>query len=335
PPIALAAMAFGRYFARVFPEISPLLPSCAVVVLVTLAHLKDLKLGSTFQNLFTLFKVVLIVVFIGAALLSRNPSPIDFAPSAADLDVVLGAPFGISLLFVMFAYAGWNAATYVTDEVENPATNVPRALFLGTALVLVLYVGLNWAFLASAPIADLSGQVEVGHIAAAAIFGPRGGQLMSSMLCIALVSTISAMVWAGPRVTQVMGQDYVFFRALAKTHPGGSPRRAILLQTAIVLVLLLTATFDVILVYTQFVLVLSSFLTVLGVFRLRWKAPDLPRPYKTWGYPWTPLAFVAISAVTMGHTLTTRPWESLAGLATIAIGLPIYWLSPKTGDGDA
>ena len=330
-PIALAAMAFGRYFSRVFPGVSPLVPSLAVVALVTLAHLRDLWFGSWFQNLFTVFKVVLIVIFIAAAMLVRSPSQIDFTPRAGDLEVVLGAPFGISLLFVMFAYAGWNAATYVTGEVRDASRNVPRALVLGTALVVVLYIGLNWAFLATAPIADLAGQIEVGHISAERIFGPAGGALMSCMLCLALVSTISAMTWAGPRVTQIMGQDFAFFRFFAQTHPGGSPRRAVLLQTAIAVALLLTSTFEVVLVYTQFTLVLSSFLTVLGVFHLRRKEPDLPRPYRTWGYPLTPALFLVISLVTMGHTLTMRPWESLAGLATIAVGLPIFWLSPRIG----
>ncbi len=331
-PIALAAMAFGRYWSRVSPDTSPLAASSIVVVLVTLAHLHNLRFGSVFQNVFTVFKVALILVFIGAALIAEGPSAISFAPSTGDLNVVLGAPFAISLLFVTYAYAGWNAATYVTGEVSNPASTVPRSLILGTGLVLVLYVGLNWAFLASAPISELSGQIEVGHIAAEHIFGTSGGALMSAMLCIALVSTISAMIWAGPRVTQVMGQDFAFFRALAATHPGGSPRRAILLQTAIVLVLLLSSTFEAILVYIQFTLILSSLLTVLGVFYLRRVEPDLPRPYKTWGYPITPLLFVAISLVTMGHTLIMRPWESLAGLATVVAGLPIYWLSPRIGD---
>ncbi len=330
-PIALAAMAFGRYFVRVVPGLSPVGLSCAVVAVVSLAHLRDLRLGSVFQNLFTVFKVVLILVFIAAAWLAGGPSQMDFAPRTGDLEVVLGSPFAISLLYVMFAYSGWNAATYITGEVANPEVNVPRALALGTGLVLVLYVGLNWAFLAAAPVSELAGQVEVGHIAAEKIFGNTGGQLMSAMLCIALVSTISAMTWAGPRVTQVMGEDFAFFRAFAKTHEGGSPRRAILLQTAIVFVLLLTATFEVVLVYAQFTLVLFSFLTVLGVFWLRRKAPELPRPYKTWGYPLTPLLFLAISLVTMGHTLVTRPGESLAGLATVAVGSLIYWLLPSRG----
>ncbi len=328
-PIALAAMAFGQYFARIVPGLPALGASCAVVALVTVAHLRGLRFSSSFQNVFTVVKVGLVLVFVAAAAFGERSAAIDFTPRAEDLDVVMGSPFAISLLFVMFAYSGWNASTYITGEVVDPAKNVPRSLVLGTTLVMLLYVALNWAFLVISPIADLAGQVEIGHIVAVEVFGQVGGRWMSAMLCIALISTISAMTWAGPRVTQTMGQDFAFFRAFAVTHHGGSPRRAILLQAAIVLVLLLTAAFEVVLVYIQFTLVLSSFLTVLGVFELRRKAPDLPRPYKTWGYPVTPLLFLVISLATMGHTLVTRPWESLAGLVTVAAGLPIYWLSPR------
>jgi basic amino acid/polyamine antiporter, APA family len=328
-PIALAAMAFGRYAGRVVDGLSPVAVSCGVVVLVTLAHLRDLRLGSAFQNLFTIFKVTLILVFIGAAFGASNPRPIDFAPGPADLEIVLGAPFAIALLFVMYSYSGWNASTYIMDEVRDSAVTVPRSLILGTLLVTVLYVGLNWAFLAVAPIDELAGKVEVGHVAAVRVFGEGGGRLMSAMLCVALVSSISAMTWAGPRVTQVMGQDLAAFRFLARTNAAGIPWRAVLLQSAIVVVLLVTATFEQVLVYIQLTLTLSLFLTVLGVFVSRWKHPDLPRPYKTWGYPLTPLLFLAIGLFTLGYTLKTRPLESLAGLLTVLAGLPIYLLSPK------
>lgn len=152
---------------------------------------------------------------------------------------------------------------------------------------------------------------------------------MSALLSIALVSTISAMVWAGPRVTQVMGEDYPFFGFLARTTKAGIPARAILIQSGLVLILLVTSSFEIVLVYTQLTLTASSFLTVFGVFYLRAKEPDLERPYKTWGYPVTPLLFVLISLVTMGWTLHERPRESLAGLLTLLVGLGIYALLPR------
>jgi APA family basic amino acid/polyamine antiporter len=328
-PIALTAMAFGRYFGRVVEGASPLAVSCAMVGAVTLAHLFNLRFGSYFQNLFTLFKVALILVFIAASLRVPSPEPLRFEPSVADLPVIWSAPFAIALLFVMYSYSGWNASTYITDEVEEPARNVPRSLLLGTALVMVLYVGLNWAFLTTAPISELEGKIEVGHVVAERIFGVGGGKVMSAMLCIALISAVSAMTWAGPRVTQVMGQDHALFRFLARTTPAGIPRRAILLQGAIVVTLLLTSTFEQVLVYIQLTLTLSSFLTVLGVFVLRRREPDLPRPYRTWGYPLTPALFLLISLFAMGYTLVDRPGESLAGLLTVLAGVPVYLLSHR------
>ena len=324
PPIALAAMAFGQYFGRVLPGSDALVLSCGVVLVVTAFHLVDLRTGSWFQNVFTLFKVLLILFLIAAAARHPNTSGMVFTPQEGDFGVLLGAPFAISLLYVMYAYAGWNAAVYVMDEVDEAERTVPRALWIGTALVTVLYVGLNWAFLRIVPVEELSGTLEVGHLAAARIFGETGGRWMSALLCVALVSTISAMVWAGPRVTQVMGQDHALFRRLAQTDARGIPKNAILLQSALVIVLLLTSTFEKVLVYAQFALALSSFLVVVGVFVARRRMPDLPRPYRVWAYPLTPLLFSLISLVTLGHALWSRPTESLASLLTILLGLPIY-----------
>ncbi len=212
---------------------------------------------------------------------------------------------------------------------------MPRALFWGTVTVMVLYVGIHWAFLTLVPTAELAGQIEIGHIVASQVFGTAGGKWMSAMLCVALVSSASAMTWAGPRVTQVMGQDFGFFRALAHTNRAGIPMRAILLQTAIVFAMLLTSTFEWILVYVQLILTLSSALTVYGVFALRRREPDLERPYRTWGYPVTPLLFLGISALAMVHTFARQPWESLAGLVTLLVALPVYWLSPRLTDASS
>ena len=327
-PIALAAMAFGGYLHRVVPQASPLAASCLLVVLVALVHLRDLRLGSLVQNLSTAFKIGLILVFIGVTAFKVGDAPaISFVPTAADLAAIFSKEFAVSLLFVMYAYSGWNASTYVIDEIDNPGRNVPLSLSFATAIVALLYVGLNWAFLVAAPANEMQGQLEVGHVAAAHVFGDRGGQWMSSLLCIALISSISAMTWAGPRVTQAIGQDYGFFRALARTNDHGIPVIAILVQTGLVLLLLLTSTFESLLVYTQFTLALCSAATVAGIFILRRRG--LPRPYSTWLYPVTPLIFLTLSVVMVLFTLKSHPKESLAGFATVILGLPIYWLSPR------
>lgn len=333
-PIALAAMAFGSYFRGVWPAADPTWVSCAIVLLVTAAHLRNLRFGSWFQNVFTVFKVLLILAFIAAAMVfaggSSGVRPPDFAPDSAAFAELASAPFAIALLYVMFAYSGWNASIYILDEVEDPRRTVPRSLVLATLVVTVLYTGLNWAFLVTAPVEEMAGQIDIGHVAARHMLGETGGQWMSGVLCLALISTLSAMIWAGPRVTQVIGQDYALFRRLARTNRNGIPVSAILLQSAFVLVLLVTATFQTLLIYTQFTLALSSALAVLGVFVLRRREPKLERPYRTWGYPVTPLIFLLISAFTVGFTLTNHPRESIAGLLTVLLGLPIYWSSPRT-----
>ena len=331
PPIALAAISFGEYFSRVVPGTSVLALSCGLVAFVTLFHLVNLRVGSSFQNVFTALKVLLIVVFIALPFVfSEVRSGIDFAPRGRDAALILSPPFGVSLLFVMFAYTGWNAATYVVSEVRDPTKNVPRALLLATAVVMVLYVGIHWAFLVTTPIDEIRGKIDVGHVVAARIFGEAGARWMSGILCVALVSSVSAMTWAGPRVTQAMGEDHRLFRALSRTTRAGIPVPAILLQSAIVFLMLVTSTFKSILVFVQVLLTLTSALTVAGVFVLRRRAPDLERPYRTWGYPATPLLFLGISVVALGYSLYQQPLESLAGFLLLAVGLAVYWLSPRS-----
>jgi basic amino acid/polyamine antiporter, APA family len=238
--------------------------------------------------------------------------------------------FAISLFYVMYSYAGWNASTYIVGEIRNPQRNVPISIAAGTLLVTVLYVALNAVFLHVAPIHELAGVMDVGHVAANHIFGATGGKIMSGLICLGLVSAISAMTWVGPRVAMTMGQDVRALAPLALQTAGGVPAAALFLQLAIVIMLILTASFETVLTYVQFSIQLSSFATVLGMMVLRHTRPDLPRPYRCWGYPVTPLIFLAISLWIMGYLLYDRPYQSLAGLATIALGVLIYFLSPKS-----
>ena len=335
PPIALAAMAFGEYFERVVPGSSPLVLSIGLVLLVSAANLWNLQVGSVFQNAFTAFKILLVVVFAVIAFVYGEGHGVQFTPQPGDWQALLSAPFAISLLFVMYAYTGWNAATYVIDEVRDPGHTIPRALGLGTLLVTVLYVALNMGFLVAAPMEAMAGQVEVGHVVAENLLGNTGGRWMSALLCIALVSTISAMTWAGPRVIQVMGQDYALLRTLSRTSRGGVPRRAVVFQTVLVVALLLTSTFETVLVYTQLILSISSLLAVLGVFVLRWRKIAPESPYRTWGYPVTPLLFAAITLFTLGFSLFTKPVESAVAVATLLLGLPVYWLTLRAEGKDS
>jgi basic amino acid/polyamine antiporter, APA family len=328
-PIALAAMAFAKYFTDFTPGVSPLLVSIGIATLATAVHLRSVIFGARFQNVATIFKLSLILIFIGAGLFaSAHVEPLTFLPKPGDSQLVTSAPFAISLVYVMYSYTGWNASTYIIGEVRDPSRNVPLSVAIGSGLVTLLYLALNAVFLHVAPLAALEGKLDVGHVAAQYIFGEKGGHLMAGLICIGLVSSISAMTWIGPRVTMAMGEDCHTLRFLGQKNVNGVPSRAILLQFVIVVALLISASFERVLTYVQFSLSLCSFLTVLGVIVLRWRRPDLARPYKAWGYPVTPVLFLVITGWMLVFLLKSKPQESLAGLATLLIGLLVYFLSP-------
>ena len=332
-PIALAAMAFGKYFAHVAPLSSPLLMSIGLVVLVTLIHLRGVGVGAVFQNVATAFKVALILGLIGAGLAMTSPQPVSFLPHAGASGLITSAPFAVSLVYVMYAYSGWNASAYIVGEIERPGRNVPLSLAIGTSLVALLYLALNAVLFRSAPLAELSGAgEEVSHIAAAHIFGAAGGKIIAGLISFGLISSISAMTWIGPRVTMAMGEDYRAFAFLGRKNQAGVPARALWLQLGIVVFLLSLGSFATVLTYIQFALTVCSFFTVLGVMVLRFRQPALPRPYRTWGYPVTPLIFLAISLWMMIHIFRSNPRESLAGLGTLGLGLLVYFASPKRAD---
>ena len=327
-PIALAAMAFGAYFEGVFPGgPSQLALAMGITWFVAFVQLTGVRLSSGFHNISTIFKVILILAFIIAGFAYGTPEPVSFMPSAIDISHISGAPFAISLVFVMYSYSGWNASTYIVGEMKTPQTSAPRSLFLATLIVLLLYVGLNAVFIYTTPMDKMTGQLEVALVVGKHIFGDTGGRIVGGLICFGLISAISAMFWIGPRVTKVMGEDLAALRYFSRTTPGGVPIPAILLQLAIVTLLIMTQSFESVLEFIQFSLTLSSFLAVLGVIVLRIRQPDLERPYKTWGYPFTPLIFLAITFFMMVYLLIERPVESLSGLALLLTGLVIYAIS--------
>ena len=339
-PTALAALALGRYAQSVWPALAvPLLAGAAftgaqalaigVVLLLAVVHGLSLQAGSRLQLVITTLKVAALVAFILAGLLVGRAQPLSFAPDAAGWRVLLSPTFAVSLVYVSYAYSGWNAAAYLTGEIDQPQRNLSRMLLTGTVVVLLLYVGLNFIFLRSTPLGWLKGQLEVGFISANYLFGPAWGRLAGAVIAALLVSTISAMIFAGPRITQAMGEDLPALRWLAVRSAAGIPQRALLLQIAIALVFIVKPDFQAVLVYAGFVLNLFTFLTVLGVFVLRWRQPHLPRPYRAWGYPITPLIFLALSVWTLIFIFREKPIESRYGLATVASGLVFYFVVQK------
>jgi APA family basic amino acid/polyamine antiporter len=322
-------MAFGKYFHGVFGVGSPVLLSFAIVWIVAIFHLGNLRTGSLFQNLWTLVKIVLIAVLISAGIMVGPKQPITFLPQPGDTMSIFGAPFAVALVYVMYSYSGWNAAAYITGEIKQPEKNVPRSLLCGTLVVIAIYTALNAVFLATTPANEMSGQLEVGLIAGKHIFGNEGGRVVGGIICLGLISAVSSMTWIGPRVTMSMGEDHWLLRLLGKKNRHGLPANATLLQLLIVNLLLLTKSFELVVVYIQFSLLFCSLLTVIGVIVLRATRPEIARPYRVWGYPLPPIIFAAITIWMMIYLLRSRPTESLSGLATMFVGLVLYFLAGK------
>lgn len=323
-PVALAAMAFGEYAKSVVPDLPPIPLAIAVVWLVSLVQLTGVRHSSTFQLISTIIKVVLIVAFLVAGFVIATPQPITFTPQPGDLAHIVSAPFAIGLVFVMYSFSGWNAATYIIGEMTTPQRSLPRALLAGTLIVLVLYVALNAVFLYSTPVAALAGQLDVASVAGSAIFGSLGGRIVGAMICVGLISSISAMMWIGPRVMMTMGEDIPALRVFSKRSARGAPAYAVLFQLAVANLLLFTRSFEAVLDFIQFALLFCSFFTVAGVIKLRITDPDLSRPYRAWGYPFTPLVFLLVTAFMMYYLLTERPVQSLSGMFVMLSGLLIY-----------
>jgi APA family basic amino acid/polyamine antiporter len=310
-PVALAAMAFGEYAKSVVPGVPPIPLAIGVVWLVSLVQLTGVRHSSTFQLISTILKVVLIVAFLVAGFIVGEPQAIAFTPQAGDLAHIVSAPFAIGLVFVMYSFSGWNAATYIIGEMNMPQRDLPRALLAGTLIVLVL-------------VSALAGQLDVASVAGSAIFGNLGGRIVGAMICFGLISSISAMMWIGPRVMMTMGEDIPALRVFSRRSVRGAPAYAILFQLAVANLLLFTRSFEAVLDFIQFALLFCSFFTVAGVIKLRITDPDLPRPYRAWGYPFTPLVFLLVTALMMYYLLTERPVQSLSGMLVMVSGLLIY-----------
>ena len=329
--VALSAIAFGRYLHGLFPSLPPQATGIAMLLAVTAVHWSGLRLGSRFQVTTTLMNVATIVVIVAAGLFVPWHGTVSFAPTREDLGTLFEAPFAISLVFVMFTYSGWNAATYISGEVARPERNVPRAVAIGTGVVFVLYLALNAFFLLSTPRDAMKGQVEVALVVARTAFGPFGGSVMGLVIAVLLVSSVSSMVWAGSRVTVAVGEDFPRLAILSKRSEGGAPRPAIALQTLVTLLMVATGTFESVLIFLQFTLLLCSFVTVLGVYVLRRREPDLPRPYRTWGYPVTPALFMACSLWMMAFVALQKPTESILGLLSLLVGVLAYFGAARGG----
>jgi len=331
-PVALAALTFGSYLSAAVPALPPTGLAVAMIVVVTLAHTGRRRRSSNFQSIFTATKITLITAFCLLCWAKvGHAQPVHFAPVAGDGALLLSGAFAVSLIYVNYAYTGWNSVTYLISEIDDAQRNLPRILISSTLIVMLLYVALNFTFLLVAPMSELEGKTEVGYIAAQHVFGATGASAISFVLSLLLISTVSAMTIAGPRVLQVIGEDYALFGKLARKNEDGIPALAIYVQSAVALVFVLVSSFQSILFFSGFVLSLNTMGTVIGAFVLRWRQPDLPRPYRMWLYPLPALIFLALTLWSLVYIARSQPKEALLAAALIAVGATVYLLARRSG----
>ncbi len=348
-PIAAASKALVRYLAHFAPELTA--PSSAMGVareqwiaiafvwLLVAVHLRGAG-GVRANDLLTVLKVFgIVAICVAAFALGRGQvgNLVTVSPRHQELGLPgLFAALGTSLIFVGFCYTGWNAAGYIAAEMKAPQRDLPRALLLGTGVVIVLYLGLNLVYLYGADVDQLAGRVEVGLVAARNLFGPVGVAAMTAVLAVSIFASMSAMTIAGPRVYYAFGRDFPPARGLTRlTRRGGAPFVALLLQGGVTSALILSGTVDQIQQYAGFTLTLFTSLAVLAVIVLRHRRPELPRPFRAWGYPWTPLFFLSVSVWTMAWALRGRPLESLLALLTVGVGGALFALLRRLQRGGA
>jgi APA family basic amino acid/polyamine antiporter len=352
-PIAVSALAFSNYLAKLAPGLgadatwldanlgvgghhlftialgAKQAIAIGLIAVITAMHAFDAKVGGWVQAGFTAAKVLLIIGFIGGGLLIGSGDWHNLRSQHGGLDN-LGTPsFAMALMYVSFAYSGWNAAAYVAGEVERPEKTLPRALLAGTGIVMMLYVLLNLVFLYAVPSDTLAGPatdgrpiVEVGDAAARQLFGARAGQLVTSVIALALVSAVSAMVMAGPRVYAAMASDGALPRQLGHHSKRGVPTVAVIAQGGLGILFVLVGDLGQLIRFAGFTLAIFAALTVSALFVLR--ARGLRAPYRTFGYPVTPILFIALSSWIAYAQLDEHFEESLVVMGVLAVGGVLY-----------
>ena len=334
-PIASAALSFAAYVSVLtHGAINQKLAAVILIAAVTLMHSIDTKLGGRVQAVFTGLKVALIVAFIVAGFASGNGDWSHFQSQQGGLSNVFTTSFAMSLMYVMFAYSGWNAAAYIAGEIERPEKTLPRSLLLGTGAVMALYVLLNVIYFYAVPSDVLAGPadkfapvIEVGATSANALFGAHGGNLITSLIALALVSAVSAMIMAGPRVYAAMANDRALPPQLGRFSKRGVPTVAVIVQGALGIAFALVSDLGALMRFSAFLLAVFAALTCGALFIMRRRGMN--SPYRTPLYPLPPLVFIAVSCWIAYAQFKANPKELAVALAVLAVGAVLYALLVK------
>jgi APA family basic amino acid/polyamine antiporter len=348
-PIAAGAIGIAEYLGYFFPSLNSQQPgaisfgffslrlglaqlvACCVVAAFTLLNVAGMLRAARIQNFLTTVKILTIVAFLGLGVLVGHGSWGHFAaPAVRTSPHSIPAQFLISLVWVYFGYSGWNAATYVAEELRDPERTLPLSLLAGTVLVALLYAGLNVVFIYGASLESMKGVVRVGALAASALFGPVAAGAFSGLMAFSLLATVNAMTMIGPRVYYAMAANGAFFRAAERVHPTwNTPWVAVLAQGACCCLLIVTGTFESLVEYIGFSLWLFSTLTVAGLMRLRRRPGWKSLPAANVAFPLIPGLYIAVSAWALIYSMCLRPVQSSFGLLTMAGGAVIYLLARR------
>ncbi len=324
-PVALAAIAFTKYMSPLGLEHSKLW-AVALILGIGIMHSFTIRHSSRFQNATTIIKILFIVFLIIAGCIFSSGGDNSLRWDGAWQSEITTTGFAVSMVFVFFAYTGWNAASYVTGEIRNPFVNLPKALIISTVFVAVVYVLFQYVLMKHASVAQMKGKEEVSFIAFQNLFGSGGGKWVSIFIAIQLIATISSYLWVGPRVTWAMANDNPVWKILARKNNQGIPVPALWLHVLISIVLTVTGSFENILLYCGFVLQLMASLTVASALKDKIKVDGSFRaPLR----PWPHVIFLLFNCWVLLFTLKDKPVESLIGLAILALGVLLFYIGKR------
>jgi len=297
------------------------------IIIISIVNFMGLGLGKFIQNIFTVIKISTIIVFSVLGIAIGTKIPIDLAINPSDLNIsqMIGG-IAIALVTASLAYAGWENLNFIAGEIKNPKRNLPIALILGTLGVTFLYITMNYVYIRALPIEEMSGVIRVAERATSVLFGGPASGLVSAAVVFSVIGALNGVILSTPRVYYAMAKDKLFFKKVAKLHPRyRTPGFAILIQAIWASVLVLSGSFEQLITFVMFAIIVFWMVTAASVFKLRKKYPEMTRPYKTWGYPVIPIVFILATLGIIINTIIEQPQESLTGLGIIIIGIPVYF----------
>jgi len=328
--IATLAVGFSSKYLPYFFDLSGLQTRVMAISLIAglaLVNILGVKKGAYLMNFLTSIKFVALIAVCTLIFIFAKGSAGNFFTTGSFSSVSGGmlGNFGLALVAVLWAYKGWETCTFSAGEIRDPQKKLPLGLFIGTLTVLFLYVLANLAYLYVFPASRMAASGRIAADVMAEVFGPPGAAAIALIILMSMTGTANGHILTSPRVFYAMACDGLFFKSVARVHPKfQTPYISIILLAAWAAVLSLSGTFEQLFSYVIFGFWIFMGLTVAGVIILRHKRPDLPRPYKTWGYPVTPVLFIISSVFLTVNSLIQNFWNSFIGLALIVLGVPVF-----------